>query len=392
MAAKITCQICGSECHSVQLHLKDEHPDWTMDQYRETYPVAEVLSDLAKEKLAQKMAARAALSPAPASTGTVVEFHAKTSAPTRKPMHEVFKLGDAKAALNKRGEPIMITVMGDSDHSDMVPSLDPNYVFNIDLTKTVIMGLELNIPTFLWGYHGTGKTSQIENTLACTNRPWVRVQHTINTEESHIVGQTLVRDGATYFEPGPLPLAMRYGLVYCADEYDFAPPSVTSVYQAVLEGKALMIKEAPPEWRVVKPHPNFRFVATGNTNGCGDESGLYQGTQLGNAANYSRFGITEEVGYMQPKIETAVVAGQSGVDLADAEKLVSFANQVREAFKAQRIGSTVSPREIINAAKLGLVRGSDWRAGLKLAFSNRLSRIDKETVEQMAQRIFGGAL
>jgi cobaltochelatase CobS len=187
-------------------------------------------------------------------------------------------------------------------------------------------------------------------------------------------------------------MAMRYGWVYCADEYDFAMPSVTAVYQPVLEGKPLLIKEAPPEWRHVRPHANFRFCATGNTNGCGDESGLYQGTQLGNAANYSRFGVTKEVGYMAPQIEKRVIANQSGVDMADAEKLVEFAKNVRDSFKANRIGSTVSPRELINAAKLGLVRGSDWRGGLQLAFTNRLSRVDREVVEQMAQRIFGGPL
>jgi cobaltochelatase CobS len=199
----------------------------------------------------------------------------------------------------------------------------------------------------------------------------------------------LARDGSTYFEPGPLALAMKHGWVYCADEYDFAMPAVLAVYQPVLEGEPLYIKEAPPEWRHIVPHPNFRFVATGNTNGSGDETGLYQGTQLGNAANYSRFAVTEEVGYMAPKIEAAVVAQQSGAAISDAERVVDFANEVREAFKASRISATISPRELIAAAKVGLVKGSDWRTGLKLAFTNRLPRVDKETVEQFAQRVFG---
>ena len=202
------------------------------------------------------------------------------------------------------------------------------------------------------------------------------------------MGQYVVKDGSTQFQLGPLPTAMLFGYEYCADEYDFAMPSVLSVYQPVLEGKPLVIKDAPPEFRVIRPHPNFRFVATGNTNGGGDETGLYQGTQIQNAANYSRFSIVEEVGYMEPKIEAAVVAGQSGIDRKDADKLVAFAKEVRDAFKAGRIGATISPRELISSAKLGLVRGSDWRGGLRLGFTNRLSRTDKEVVEQYAQRLF----
>jgi cobaltochelatase CobS len=192
------------------------------------------------------------------------------------------------------------------------------------------------------------------------------------------------------FEPGPLAFAMRYGLIYCADEYDFALPSVTSVYQPVMEGKALVIKEAPPEWRVVKPHPNFRFFATGNTNGSGDESGLYQGTQIMNAANYSRFGVTIHVPYMEAAAEESAVAKQANITPADAKKLVQFAKHVRDAYANGEISVTVSPRELINAGKIGLVRGLNWRLGLEKAYINRLSSTDKKAVGDFAQRVFGG--
>ncbi|MER9496479.1 AAA family ATPase, partial [Mesorhizobium sp. M0320] len=174
------------------------------------------------------------------------------------------------------------------------------------------------------------------------------VQHTAHTEESHVLGQYVVRtkmakhdvisgDGTrhevekpmsvTEFQLGPLPLAMIEGAVYCADEYDFAMPQVVALYQPVLEGKALVIKDAPPEYRLIKPHPEFRIVATGNTNGTGDETGLYQGTLIQNAANYSRFKITEEVTYMEPKIEETVISGQAGIERADAAKLVKIAKE-----------------------------------------------------------------
>lgn len=392
---KISCQICGDLTHSVQIHLRDAHPGVTIEQYRIDYPLAPELSAFAQSKLDAKIAERrvAAASSAAIATGgggaSVISLAASRGY-AKCPMHEVFDLGKVKAAMNARGEPIMIsTLSADPSIANLVPEKDTKYVFNIDLLKTVLMGMELNMPTYLWGYHGTGKTTNLEQVAAHTGRPYLRVQHTINTEESHILGQTHLRGGETFFEMGPLPFCMKYGIVYCADEYDFAMPSVLAVYQAVLEGKPLIIKEAPLEDRVIKPHPNFRFVATGNTNGGGDETGLYQGTQIGNAANYSRFGIVEEVSYMPAKQETAVVAGQSGIDTDDAEKLVKFAAEVRTNFAAGRISGTMSPRELINAAKIGLVRGSDWRAGLRLAFTNRLSRTDKEVVDQFAQRIFG---
>jgi cobaltochelatase CobS len=382
---KITCQIDGARVHSIQLHIRDHHPDWDIERYKREFPSAPLLSPVAEEARRKKMAAAGVAGAVP--TGS----KPKTSGIATKPFHEVFEFGAAKAARNARGDAIPCPVLTDldDDAQALVPDVDPNYVFNIELTKTVLMGVFLNTPILLWGMHGTGKTTAAEQFCARTNRPFSRVQHTVNTEEAHIVGQYVVKDGSTNFQLGPLAVAMINGYVYCADEYDFAMPSVLSVYQPVLEGKPLVIKDAPPELRVVRPHPNFRFVATGNTNGGGDETGLYQGTQLQNAANYSRFGITEEVGYMDPKIETAVIAGQGGIDKADAAKLVNFAKEVRDAFKAGRIGATVSPRELINAARLGLVRGSDWRGGLRLALINRLSRVDKEVVDQFAQRIFG---
>ncbi|KAA5604347.1 AAA domain-containing protein [Roseospira marina] len=387
MSGKILCQVCGAKVHIIKKHLADCHPEWDVARYMREYPDAPLFSSQAEE-LVRRRRAEMKTSAAEAIDDTVVAMPTR-SRDTKQKMHELFGFGEVPGALNARGGSIMVTLKGSSSYDDMIPALDPNYVFELDLTKTVLMALELNMATYLWGYHGTGKTSSLRNICAVTRRPWVRVQHTINTEEAHIVGQMLARDGSTYFEPGPLTLAMKYGWVYCADEYDFAMPAVLSVYQPVLEGEPLYIKEAPAEWRHIEPHPDFRFVATGNTNGCGDETGLYQGTQLGNAANYSRFGVTEEVVYMTADIEAAIVTSQASINIKDANKIVDFANQVREAFKGGRVSSTISPRELINAGRIGLARGSNWRAGLKLAFMNRLSRVDKETIDQFAQRVFG---
>lgn len=327
----------------------------------------------------------------------------------KAPFHEVFGLGAVKAAMRATGDPIMIDVLNPptEEYAPFVEPKDPNYIFDIDLLRKIVVAMQLNMPLLMWGYHGTGKTTLAEQYCAHTNRPSIRVQHTVSTEESHVLGQLLVRGGATVFEPGPLTVAMKEGLVYIADEYDFALPSVIAVYQSVLEGKSLIIKEAPLDWRVIRPHPNFRFIATGNTNGAGDDSGLYQGTQIQNAASYSRFKMTIEVGYMAKNREAAVVCAQTRLHIDHATLLVEFAHDVRDLFKRSEISTTVSPRELISAGQLARVMAKpqevnnpatgeketklrpDLRAGIELAFTNRLNPVDREAVSQKAQRLFG---
>jgi cobaltochelatase CobS len=380
---KITCHVCGAQVHAIQVHLKEEHPEMTLAEYREEFPEAPLLSAAAKKRIEERKKAKGS------GVASMGAGGAGASAGKKVPLHEAFGLGKVKAALSPRGEPILISIMEPpADFADLVPEVDENYVFDIDLAKTALMGLELNIPSYLWGHAGTGKTTMWEQVCARTKRPFLRVQHTVNTEESHIVGQWTVKDGHTVFELGPLAVAMKYGLTYVADEYDFAMPSVLSVYQPVLEGKPLVIKEADHDNRIIRPHPDFRFVATGNTNGCGDETGLYQGTNIQNAANYERFGIVEEVSYMEKDQETMIVAGQASIPKKDAADLVKFAGEIRTAFAGGKIGATISPRALINAARIGIRRAS-YKKGLELAFMNRMSRVDREVASQFAQRIFG---
>ena len=386
---KITCQICGAKVHTIANHLKQDHPEMTMEQYQAKWPDAPLMSELAKltlqKKLAERQANSAAATGVPSAPATVASLVA--SGPTTKKMfHELFKL-EGKNALSRQGKGIPITVLCEHEHQDLVPAVSEDYVFDVDELKNVTMALELNIPVYVWGHKGAGKTQLCEQIAARTNRPLMRVQHTINIEESHIVGQWTVKNGNTVFELGPLPLAMKHGMTYLADEYDFALPSVLSVYQAVLEGKPLVIHGADRENMIIEPHPQFRFMATGNTNGSGDESGLYQGTQLQNSANYDRFGIVVNKKYMAPEQEIQILQKQARLNADDAKKLVDFANKIRESFAAQRMNDTISPRTLIYAARIGTMR-ADFKTGLELAFMNKLSRVDKATAEGLAQRIF----
>lgn len=384
--SKIVCQLCGAEVHSIQLHLRKDHQDEGIDvgEYQSRYPNAPLLSDEAIAQINRKKVEMSSQKTEMAGAATAGVVH-MTAAQEKRDLHEVFGLGRSSAARNAKGDGIPITVLGSHEFSDFIPMRDDNYVMDIELLKTALMGIELNLPTYLWGHAGTGKTTIWEQICHYTNRPYFRVQHTANMAESDVTGQWTVKNGETKFELGPLALAMKHGWVYLADEYDFAFPSILGVYQPVLEGKSLIIKEADAENRIIKPHPNFRFVATGNTNGAGDDTGLYQGTNLQNAANFSRFAITYQVGYMPQKHEVLLVKQQGQITEEDAKQLVSWANEVRKAYDGRKIGATVGPRELINSARIGS-RKASFRLGVQLSVTNRWSQVDREIGEELAQR------
>lgn len=389
--AKITCKICNAEVHVIKKHLAMAHADVTLAEYEERFPGAPLLSERAKQLLEEELKKRGpAAAPAESKPAAVsVDYTGLASfTAVKEPMHQVFGLGNVKAAMSSAsGNPIPITVFKGVGAPEMVPKADDGYVFDIDELKNAMLALEMNIPIYVYGHKGAGKTDLLEQIGARTGRPVLRLQHTINTEEAHIVGQWIVKDGDTVFNLGPLAQAMMNGWLYLADEYDFALPSVTSVYQAVMEGKPLYIKDAPTELRIIKPHPNFRFAATGNTNGSGDETGLYQGTNVQNSANYDRFGMMIHKQYMPKAAEEKIIRNRTGLTAEDAKRIVEFASLVRTAYNDGKISDTVSPRTLINASRIGVARGS-FRQGLALSFINKLSTVDRKVVDDIAQRVF----
>jgi cobaltochelatase CobS len=387
----ISCALCGSRVHSVSAHLKEFHPDVTIADYQRLYPEAPILSAWGKLKVAefrQKLADKAKAQAQKEEAKKHVVTADKDS--NKEVISKVFGL-PSDICKNKLGEEIAITVLNDSDNpktKSLVPEVSNNYVYDIKELKYQLMALELNTPCLVWGHKGCGKTEGIEQICARTNRSFMRIQHTANTEEAHIVGQWIVKNGETVYQLGALSEAMLYGWVYCADEYDFTPPHVLSVYQSVLEGKPLVIKDAPEEYRIIKPHKNFRFFATGNTNGTGDETGSYAGTLTQNSANYDRFGIVVHKEYLPKEKEIEILTKKTGIRETEAKLLVEFAQAVRKAYGEGKINDTISPRALINAGKIGILIG-DLTQGLKLAFTNKLSSVDEEVCLQYAQRIFG---
>lgn len=373
MSDTITCQICGSQTHIIEAHLRKEHPEVTLEQYQASYPGAALLSVKAEQALAERRATKVA-------TVATADFSANKT--ERKPMHEVFKFGTVPAAMSASGKPILIETF--TERHLLTPEIDPGYIFNIPLTKDVLMAVDQNIPGYFWGHMGVGKSTIIEQVCAYTNRPMVRVQHTANMEEADLEGRWVVRNGEMTFEFGPLAEAMEHGYLFLADEYDFASPMILSMYQAVLEGKPLFIKAAN---RKITPHPNFRIIATGNTNGTGDESGLYMGTQQQNAANYERFGIVQKVEYMPEQQEIGIIVTKTGISNDQASKIVKFATMMRASFDRRDVSFAMSPRSALRAAQIGKMKNC-FITGIKLAYVNRLPSLSAEVAMQTASRIF----
>ncbi|EOC0083279.1 AAA family ATPase [Cronobacter sakazakii] len=392
----ITCHWCSCEFHHLKSHLQgkctgipDEHKSSTVEDiiaaYTTQFTDAPTISPLAIKTIqARKQEIQAA--ECKAQTVKVGYIGTEEYKVEMVAAHELLGV-DLKNLSTALNQPLKVSVNVNTPFPEFVPVAKDNYVYgDFELIKDVLMMMELGIPGYLWGHAGTGKTSLPTQLCALMNRPVIRSQHTASTEEAHISGQILARDGSTYFEPGLLALAMRHGWVYLADEYDFAFPQILGIYQPVLEGEGLVIKEATPEWRRVAPHKRFAFIATGNTNGSGDETGLYQGTNLQNAANFSRFGIVSKVHYMSQRAETNMLVKAGATD-DFAQKLVRFATLIREGYETSVISQPIGPRELLLSLQVGIRRG-DIPAGLQRAFINKLPSASAQAAREIADRIF----
>jgi cobaltochelatase CobS len=310
----------------------------------------------------------------------------------RTEVTKLFGLRLVNSIKNADGESVAFDVLDPRTDGteNFIPAINDAYVFPLDALVSVGIACDENIPCLLWGPHGSGKSTMIEQVCARLNRPTMRMQHSVDTERADVVGQWVLEGDKTVFHYGPLARAMRDGLVYIADEYDFALPNVLAAYQAVMEGEPLIIPNAPAHMAIVKPHPDFRFFATGNTNGSGDETGLYQGTQLQNAANYSRFGITIYLTYNSEE-KTILKKLFGEIPDVDLKMLMEFVTLVRQAYSERTLTNTISTREIIGVTRLAILRGRDklnFRYGIDQGFCNRMSSIDAAAIRNIVARVF----
>ena len=281
-------------------------------------------------------------------------------------------------------------IMGFPDKSDRVPEIDSTYKFDHDTTLAILAGYNYNRRVMIQGYHGTGKSTHIEQVGAKLNWPTVRVNLDSHISRIDLIGKDAIKlvDGkqVTEFQEGILPWALRNPVAIVFDEYDAGRADVMFVIQRVLEvdGKLTLLDQN----KVISPHPSFRLFATANTVGLGDTTGLYHGTQQINQGQMDRWSIVSTLNYLPHEDETAIVTAKyPGTDPDVISKMVTVAELTRNAFMNGDISTVMSPRTVIAWAQNTNIF-KDVGFAFRLTFLNKCDELERETVAEFYQRLF----
>jgi cobaltochelatase CobS len=280
-----------------------------------------------------------------------------------------------------------------------VPDFDPDYRFDRDTTLAILAGFANNRRVMITGYHGTGKSTHIEQVAARLNWPCVRINLDSHVSRVDLIGKDAIvlRDGqqVTEFKDGILPWALQNNVALCFDEYDAGRPDVMFVIQRVLEvsGRLTLLDQS----RVIRPHPAFRLFATANTIGLGDTSGLYHGTQQINQGQMDRWSIVATLNYLPHDKEAEIVLAKvkrfqetkEGRDTVN--KMVRVADLTRNSFIAGDLSTVMSPRTVITWAENTEIFG-DTGFAFRLTFLNKCDELEHPLVAEFYQRCFGKEL
>jgi cobaltochelatase CobS len=276
-----------------------------------------------------------------------------------------------------------------------VPEIDPAYVFDKEATTLILAGFAHNRRVLLQGFHGTGKSTHLEQVAARLNWPCVRVNLDSHISRLDLVGRDAIvlQDGKqiTEFREGILPWALQRAIALVFDEYDAGRPDVMFVIQRVLEanGKLMLLDQN----RLLSPHPAFRLFATANTIGMGDTTGLYHGTQLINQGQMDRWNLIGNLKFMPTNQEIAMVSGrlkqqQLALDETIIKNMVTVAGLIRKAFAAQDISSLLSPRSVVAWAENTCILG-DVALAFRATFLAKCDETEKPLIAEYYQRCFG---
>jgi cobaltochelatase CobS len=285
-----------------------------------------------------------------------------------------------------------------SQPSELVPELDEVYRFDHDTTLAILAGFAHNRRVMIQGYHGTGKSTHIEQVAARLNWPCIRVNLDSHVSRIDLVGKDaiVIREGkqVTEFREGLLPWAIQHPTALVFDEYDAGRPDVMFVIQRVLEveGKLTLLDQN----RVIRPHQAFRLFSTTNTIGLGDTTGLYHGTQQINQGQMDRWNIVATLNYLPHDEETKIVLAkvpaydtESGRKTVDA--MVSLADLTRNGFIAGDISTVMSPRTVITWAENAQIF-HDIGFAFRATFLNKCDEAERPIVAEYYQRCLGAEL
>ena len=285
-------------------------------------------------------------------------------------------------------------VKGFSERANRVPEVDETYKFDPDTTLAILAGFNHNRRVMIQGYHGTGKSTHIEQVAARLNWPAVRVNLDSHISRIDLIGKDAIKlkDGkqVTEFHEGILPWALRNPVAIVFDEYDAGRADVMFVIQRVLEheGKLTLLDQN----EIITPHSNFRLFATSNTVGLGDTTGLYHGTQQINQAQMDRWSLVATLNYLSVEVESAIVLAKSPSYDSEEGKLVikqmvTVADLTRTAFMNGDLSTVMSPRTVINWASNTEIF-KDVGYAFRLTFLNKCDELERQIVAEFFQRCF----
>ncbi|MFT5362609.1 MAG: cobaltochelatase CobS [Dinoroseobacter sp.] len=287
-----------------------------------------------------------------------------------------------------------MVVHGFAEGSERVPTFDPTYKFDPDTTLAILAGFEKNRRVMIQGYHGTGKSTHIEQVAARLNWPAVRVNLDSHISRIDLIGKDAIKlkDGVqvTEFHEGILPWALRNPTAIVFDEYDAGRADVMFVIQRVLEvdGKLTLLDQN----KVIDPHPYFRIFATANTVGLGDTTGLYHGTQQINQGQMDRWSLVATLNYLSHDAETNIVLAKNPnynteKGRRQVSQMVTVADLTRRAFMSGDLSTVMSPRTVITWAQNAEIF-RDIGYAFRLTFLNKCDELERQTVAEFYQRCF----
>ena len=287
-----------------------------------------------------------------------------------------------------------MVVKGFADRTSRVPEFDSTYKFDSDTTLAILAGFSHNRRVMIQGYHGTGKSTHIEQVATRLNWPTVRVNLDSHISRIDLIGKDAIKlkDGkqVTDFQEGILPWALRNPTAIVFDEYDAGRADVMFVIQRVLEvdGKLTLLDQN----KVIAPHPYFRIFATANTVGLGDTTGLYHGTQQINQGQMDRWSLVATLNYLSIEAETAIVLSKNPNYNSESgrktiKQMVTVADLTRTAFMNGDLSTVMSPRTVLSWAQNAEIFHNIGYA-FRLSFINKCDELERQTVAELYQRCF----
>ncbi|MDA9033158.1 AAA family ATPase [Gammaproteobacteria bacterium] len=287
-----------------------------------------------------------------------------------------------------------MSVKGFEEKTEWVPEIDDGYIFDKETTLSILAGFNHNRRVMVQGFHGTGKSTHIEQIAARLNWPCVRINLDSHISRIDLLGKDAIKlkDGKqiTEFQEGMLPWSIQNPVALVFDEYDAGRPDVMFVIQRILEveGKLTLLDQN----KVIKPHPSFRLFATTNTVGLGDVTGLYHGTQQINQGQMDRWHILSTLNYLDANQELKVVLSKVSEFNTNKNQeilinMIKLANLTRSGFENGDISILMSPRTVISWAQNYKIF-KEIVDSFKLTFLNKCDDLEKPIIAEYFQRCF----